>query len=580
MSMTLNGHDLYSFIISGAQKLIIHEKHLNQINVFPVADGDTGSNLAFTMKGVIRSAKKSSSVKDTIQSITNSAMTSSYGNSGTIVAGYFNGLSKSFSQKDSITTRELVDGLSSSVDDAYRSITSPQEGTILTVMRAFGSYVKEHYSDQIDLATLLKDAIKYTKEVLEETKNQLEVLKSADVVDAGAKGFVYFLEGIFEYLTKGKVSDTISEPIPQMVLEHDYDIRYRYCTEFILEPKETYERKSVEDYLMGQGDSVIVTELPDYTKIHLHTDQPELSALFLQNHGKIVESKVDDMVIQYEIANHRQHDIGILTDSIADIPEQLIKDKQITVIPIQMIIDDAIYMDRVTLRSDNTYRLIEQAKVYPKSSQPSEKYIEKTIEYLLNHYDHLIGIFVSGKMSGTVDKVRKVVEKGGYDKVHIIDSKLNSGGEGLVLKSAYEAIERGLDVDEIKRTVEATIDHTKIFVKIPDLSYAARSGRVPKVVGKIAGLLNMKVIISIDEDGEGIVTKERSLIKRIKRQMKKGGILEYAVVHSSNEEKAKQFALKVTEIIGKEPVMIENVSAVVAAFIGKGAIGIAYTERT
>jgi DegV family protein with EDD domain len=571
--ITITGHDIYSYIISGAKKLILHEKYLNRINVFPVADGDTGSNMAFTMKSIIRKSVKSISVEDTLKSISRSAMASSYGNSGTIVAGYFNGLTMSLANREQISEYEFVQGLSDSVDYAYQSISIPKEGTILTVMRAWGNYLTQNYPLKQNLKDLFEESIWHAHTVMNDSKSLLKELREADVVDAGAKGFVYFIEGIYEFLKNGTVDETaITEVLPTVIMPEHKEIGYRYCTEFILEPDEKYAKVLIENYLLSQGDSVIISDMSDYIKIHIHTDNPESSALFLREYGRI------DMNIQYQIANHRKHAIGIITDSIADIPKSVLLDNQITVIPIQMIIDGRTYIDRVTLTSDNTYELIAESKVYPTSSQPSAQYIEKTIEYLTQHYDYVLGIFVSSKMSGTFDKVKRIVEQSHYDQVKIIDSKMNSGAQGLLVQAACKAIEAGQPFSQVYDTVVEKIDKIKLYVQIPDLSYATKCGRVPKVVGKVASLVQLKLIISIDEDGEGIVTKERSIAKKVKKYLTNGKIKQYGIVHSSNLDKAQKLADHMAEIIGETPVFIENVSAVVAAFIGKDAVGIVYEE--
>jgi len=578
-TITLTGHDIYSYIISGAKKLILHEKYLNRINVFPVADGDTGSNMAFTMKSVVRNAIKSMSVKETLSSISTSAMASSYGNSGTIVAGYFNGLTLNIGNREDISDYEFILGLSDSVDYAYKAISVPKEGTILTVMRSWGEYLTQNYHLKRNLKELFEDSIWHAHKVMDESKVLLKELRDADVVDAGAKGFIYFIEGIYEFLKFGKVDETeVDDVLPQVKMPEHKEVGFRYCTEFILEPNENYSRVNIEKYLISQGDSVIINDFDDYTKIHLHTDNPESSALFLRNQGRIVDTKVDDMNIQYEIANHRKYSIGIITDSIADIPSSVLLESQVTVIPIQMIIDGRTYIDRVTLTSDNTYDLISEAQVYPTSSQPSDSYIEKTIEYLTMHYDYVLGIFVSSKMSGTYDKVKRIVEQGAYSQVRIIDSKMNSGAEGMLVQSACKAVKEGQSFEQVFDTVNNLKSKIKLYVQIPDLSYATKSGRVPKVVGKVASLFKLKVIISIDKDGEGIVTKERSILKKVKKQLANGKISQYGIVHSSNPEKAGKLAEQLVELMGIEPVFTENVSAVVAAFIGKGAVGIAYEE--
>lgn len=579
----INGLHLYEYIISGATKMIQNEKYLNAINVFPVADGDTGSNLAYTMNNIIRYSDKNTSVSETMTSIATVALSSSYGNSGTIVAGYFNGLSTAVQGKHQLTHEELINALSDAVHSAYDAIASPKEGTILTVMREWSTYLKTHYKEHPNFEHLLQGSLVHAKHVLAKTKDMLKELREANIIDAGAKGFVYFIEGIFEYVKNGQVissEQTADENQALEDMQHVHqEITARYCTEFILE-KVTVPRNKIIKALEAVGDdSLIVSPFKDMVKVHLHIDNPEEAALVLRKFGTIVKTKVDDMKIQYTIANERKHTIGLITDSIADLPESFIEEHQITVIPLQMLIDGATYIDRVTLTSDNTYKMIDAARQYPSSSQPNETDIEKTLTYLRNHFDYVVGIFISSKMSGTIEKVKAVVTRMADDHIAVIDSKMNSGSEGLIVREAALDIEKGLSFNEIVEKAEERIKRVGIFVRIPDLNYATKSGRVPKVVGKVASIFNLKVVISIDAEGEGTVTKERHIYTAIKKLTSSQKIENYVIVHSSNPQGAQEAQEYFTREIGKPPLYINNVSAIIAAFIGKGAVGICFLKE-
>jgi DegV family protein with EDD domain len=327
------------------------------------------------------------------------------------------------------------------------------------------------------------------------------------------------------------------------------------------------------------GDSVIVNIYKNKAKIHIHTNQPEKLMLKLIKAGDVVESKIDDMSIQYEIVHKKRKKIGLITDSIADVPKEYLIDNMITVIPIQILSEGTVYLDRITVDGETVYEILDNAENYPTTSQPSETNIERTLEFLMNYFEELVGVFVSDKMSGTFSKVTKVVEKmGKKDKVALVNSKLNSGGEGLIVRNAAEYIKEGLTLEEIKEKLENDVNKTKLFVKIPDLNYAVKGGRVPKVVGSFASLVGLKPIISIDDEGNGSVTAKRSLEKIVQKQMEKGGIKEYSIVHTKSLENAEKLAKDLEKITGRPPLYIENVSAVVSAFIGKGAYGVAYKE--
>jgi DegV family protein with EDD domain len=579
---TLNGYAIYDYIISGAKKIIQNEKQLNEINVFPVADGDTGSNLAYTMNNIIRNAEKSEDVSLTLDSISSAAVDASFGNSGTIFAKYLYGLSLENKNKKNISVKEFIKGLHKAVNYAYDAISVPKEGTILTMMKEWTGYLNNYEDKHSEFENLLESSIDYSYNVLDDTKNLLEVLKEADVVDAGAKGFVCFVEGILDHIRFGKGKKNITSRIEHVdfdKIDHlKENMEFRYCSEFTLEDLKI-KKKEMINTLQDFGDSVIVNIYKDKAKVHIHTNQPEKLMLKLIQAGKVVESKIDDMAIQYDIVHKKRNKIGLVTDSIADIPKEYLKDNMVTVIPIQILSEGTVYLDRITVDGETIYEILDNTENYPTTSQPSETNIERLLEFLMNYFEELVGVFVSDKMSGTFSKVTKVVEKmGKKDKIVLVNSKLNSGGQGLIIRRAAEYIKEGLPLEKIKDKLEDDVKKTKLFVKIPDLNYAVRGGRVPKVVGSFASLVGLQPIISIDDEGNGTVTAKRSLEKIIQKQLDKGGIKEYSIVHTKSIENAEKLAKELEKITGKPPLYIENVSAVVSAFIGKGAYGIAYKE--
>ncbi len=580
---TLNGYAIYDYIISGAKKIIQNEKQLNEINVFPVADGDTGSNLAYTMNHIIRNAEKNEDVSITLDSISSAAVDASFGNSGTIFAKYLYGLSLENKNKKNISIKEFIEGLHKAVSYAYDSIAAPKEGTILTLMKEWTGYLNKHEGKHNEFENLLESSIDYSYNVLDNTKNLLDVLKEADVVDAGAKGFVCFAEGILDHVRFGKGKKNRESRIEHVDFDKINHLRgkmeNRYCSEFTIENLNV-KRKELIKTLNNYGDSVIVNIYKDKAKVHIHTNEPQKVMLKLIKTGKVVESKVDDMAIQYDIVHKKRKKIGLITDSIADLPKEFVKNNKITVIPIQLLSDGTVYLDRITVDGETVYEILDNAETYPTSSQPSETNIERIFEFLLNYYEEIVGVFVSDKMSGTFSKISKVVDKlGKKDKILLVNSKLNSAGEGLVVKKAADYIQEDLNLEEIKEKLEKDVKKIKLFVKIPDLNYAVKSGRVPKVVGSFASLVGLQPIISIDEEGEGTVTSKRNLAKIAEKQMEKTGIVEYSVIHTKNLEKAEKLAEDLEKITGKPPLYIENVSAVVSAFIGKGAYGVAFKEE-
>ena len=199
MPNTLTKENLYTSFLTGAKYVIAEKDSLNAINVFPVADGDTGSNLASLMKSIILKSKIGPTLSDTLKSISNAAIFGARGNSGIIFASYIGGFSN-YIKKDAIDIDTFVSSSEYASKSAYASIEKPVEGTMITLMRLWHQHLSTLKKNTIDIITLLENAFKYLKEDLEKTLELLPILKENKVVDAGAKGFYHFLDGFIHGL--------------------------------------------------------------------------------------------------------------------------------------------------------------------------------------------------------------------------------------------------------------------------------------------------------------------------------------------------------------------------------------------
>lgn len=573
----LSGFELYDCVMAGAQKIIDSEEQLNAINVFPVADGDTGSNLAYTMKCILAGAIRTRDVDEAIASISSVALEDAYGNSGTIFASYLYGLSKAYKGKKNLTLEEFSEGAYVAVDYAYDALAMPLEGTILTVMKSWGMYLKDHGKQYRNFTSLLSDSIVQVRLVLESTQYQLKVLKDSGVVDAGARGFVYFLEGILEHVRDGVLS-RISDAVPQTPIVHDHGSRRRYCTEMIIEPNELFDKKGLIKTLSNTDESVIVQKIGDYYKVHTHTDHPSLVAEEAILQGKIIKSKVDDMNRQVQFVKQGRKPIGILTDSIACISEKAMDSGLVHVVPLQLIFNGNTYVDGLTINNETLFRLMDSIKQSPTSSQASETELLKTLNMMLAHFDEVICIFVSSQMSGMYQKIQGVSQKTDYSRVRLLDSLTNTAAEGLMIDYALACINRNYSAAEVVDILMDQRDKFQIYVEIPDLEFATRSGRVPKFFGMIAGTLKLKAIISVDSSGKGIVTKESSLFKLAQKTKDQKKCVSLGIVYTGDIQDHLKKISDIEAIFQMKANFVSEASTVISGFMGKGAFGFAITE--
>ena len=587
----LNGERLYYAFISGAKEVIENRKELNKINVFPVPDGDTGTNLSRTLNMVMENVIADKSVKTTLNSMGDAALRGAIGNSGIIFAQFINGLKENLKAERRLNVDNFAEMIDNAVDYTYQAISEPVEGTMLTVMKDWSRSLEELRAKTDDFEELMSESLKTARESLDNTKNTLEVLKKAHVVDSGALGFVYFLSGILEFIRTGKIQDINHYDIvlenEESTITEEEELEYRYCTEAYIEDVKK-EIPQIREELSHLGDSLIIAGSSAKMRIHIHTNEPAEFFADLNNYSTIIDQKVDDMLIQYNVKYDRISNIALVTDSIADLPKNYMDNNQINMIPINLVVDQTNYLDKVTVTSDNFYDLVDEAEEYPTSAQPSVKTVEDKLSFLADHYDGIIVITVSSNLSGTYDSVQRAAENiQNGTKITIINSKLDSGAQGLLVMEAAEKIKEGWDYQEIVDYIENIKHNMYIYVSVDNFEYMVRGGRVSPLKGKLAGLLNLKPIVSLDEEGNGIAFakafSKRGNNKKIKQiikdHMEEDGIKRYSIVHGDGIERAQRYKKMFTQLIGKEPDYIEDISPVIGLSAGRNSVAISLMTK-
>lgn len=592
----LDGKRLYYAFLSGAKEVIANKKELNRINLFPVADGDTGSNLSRTLSVVRNEAVKDDSLTKTLNSMGDAALRGAIGNSGIIFAQFINGLKNSIDRAESVNVNKFAQAVDNAVNYTYQGINNPVEGTILTVMKDWSDSLKKLKNKSSDFAEVMEESLISASTSLENTKNQLAVLKEANVVDSGAQAFVLFLEGIVEFIKSGDLKDLKIDPAPKIesVVEaeigQEEEIKYRYCTEAYLEDLKI-EIPELREKLSDLGDSLIAAGDKNKLRVHIHTNNPPELFIRLKKFATILDQKADDMMLQQAVKYNRRSEIAVLTDSIADLPEEYRDQHQVHLLPLNILLDGTNYLDKVTIDSKNFFDIIDDAEEYPSSAQPAVKKIEDQLNYLAEHYDSIIAITVSSKMSGTYDNLSKAAENVQKDneglKIEVIDSRTNSGAEGLMVMEAVEQIEAGRNFEETVSYLKKIREKLYIYVSVTDFKYMVRGGRVSPLKGKVAGFLNLKPIISIDREGNGIAFatafSKKGNFKKIKSiledHQKENGVKRFAVVHGDDLERAKRYRESFRELLDIEVEFLEAISPIVAMNAGRGSTAVALIEK-
>lgn len=576
-SLVFQGYDVYHAFLAGAKRLILIKSHLNKINVFPVPDGDTGSNMAYLMQTIINEAKPNDNLSITLDSIAGAAMNGSRGNSGIIFSEYFNGLAEKLKGKAQAKVSEFSDAIAHAIKKAYQAIMNPVEGTILTVLRKAFDH-KDHTNFQSFFHTSYEQA----KLALADTPNELAILKQSGVVDAGAEGFTAFLEGINHYLEFG--DDTFKQTQEVQIEEtfldiHDMEVSERYCTEALISDVKVspQEMKSIFE---KDGSSFIVSGNQEKMRIHIHTNKPDEFFLKLRSYGSVLQQKVDDMSRQKQAVSIHHPKIAIVTDSIADIPLEMRDHYQIHMIPVYLMVDGISYLDQITISTQTFYQMIDEASSFS-SSQPDKGSIERSLDFLSEHYEKILVITVSSKLSGTYNQMIQYAQS--HPQVHVFDSLQNSGAQGLVVLEASRLAQEGYEMDEMISRLHDYTRRTKIYVSVKTLKYMVKQGRISKVTGLAAKIMNLKPVIALDESGAGIIKKKAfSLsgnVRQIMKLVQSGQIEKYAMVHAKAPKRCDRLAKKIEALSGMKPDYTTEIGPVVAMNAGLGAVAVALTFR-
>jgi len=586
----LGGDLFYQIFISGANKILENQKLLNRINVFPVPDSDTGTNLASTFRAVIDNARPDNSFKVTADAIALAALNGARGNSGVIFAQFLYGVSVETGNDSNMSIEKFADVISRSVDYIYKAVATPVEGTMLTVIREWAEFIYNQKERIDDFSKLFRHSYQVALKSLAETTGKLKALSLANVVDAGAKGFVLFLEGIIEGFKKAFNQQEIlasRAEIELTSLDHidNEELNFRYCSEALIRSS-FIDRSKLTETVRGMGDSLVIAGSEKMMRLHIHTDHPHLLFEKLRDFGTISYQKADDMKKQHEAVYNRKYKIALVTDSTCDLPVELIEHYQIYVVPLNIHFGDNQYLDKITIQPDQFYRMVETDKQFPSTSQPNEASFNNLFSHLASTYDSIIAVHLSGKFSGTMRSSIRAAERISKEtgkKIGVINSNHVSGSLGLLTLRIAQAIESGIDHDEIINMAESWKLKTKIFVSVKNLKNMIRGGRVSKMKGFIGNLLNMKPIISLDKEGGSVLFDKafsqkgnmKKVIQHIRNVIDENPVRNYVILHADAFDNTELFNKQMQQLTGMSPLSVINISPVVGLNAGKGSVAIA-----
>ena len=304
MTEVLTGALFAEMVANGAAAIELHKEEVNELNVFPVPDGDTGTNMSLTMSNGAAECRKKKPVTLTqaADATAGGLLRGARGNSGVILSLLFRGMARSFKEKETADPAMLAAAMAAGVETAYKAVMKPAEGTILTVSRLASAAAVECAATAGDLETVLITALEAGEVALADTINLNPVLKKAGVIDSGGKGYLYILDGMLKALRGETIEVTADTTVREKAEFSDFDtedIHFTYCTEFIVERENQKDPDLLRGFLSGIGDSIVVVDDEEIIKTHVHTNEPGNVLTEALTYGSFLTVKIENMKQQH-----------------------------------------------------------------------------------------------------------------------------------------------------------------------------------------------------------------------------------------------------------------------------------------
>ena len=302
---TINAAVFAKMFLAGAKNLEANKEWINELNVFPVPDGDTGTNMSMTIMSAAKAVSEleNPTMKELAKAISSGSLRGARGNSGVILSQLFRGFTKVIAEYDELDVVILTEAMQKAVETAYKAVMKPKEGTILTVAKGAANKALELCDDTDDIVFFVDEVIKEADHVLSKTPDMLPVLKQAGVVDSGGQGLVQVLKGGYDSLIGKEIDYSIegsaaSAGVMKITAETEADIKFGYCTEFIIvlnQPLTEKQEHEYKNFLESIGDSIVVVADDEIVKTHVHTNDPGLAIQEALKHGSLSKIKIDNM---------------------------------------------------------------------------------------------------------------------------------------------------------------------------------------------------------------------------------------------------------------------------------------------
>ncbi|MDD4409548.1 MAG: DegV family protein [Candidatus Pacebacteria bacterium] len=566
--------ELQKMIIFSCEKIEKDKEQINKINVFPVPDQDTGSNLSATLNGVREALenKEFSTIGELGDSAMEGALIAAQGNTGIIYTGWLAGFFGNLPREGALTAQKLSIGFKEGYLRAIDSIQNPKKGTILDVMEAFAnSFESLSKTEEKNIITIFYQSLRKANTALLETPKHMEILKTAGVVDAGGLGFLLILESYFDILKLHTLDDSMEQIIisstnskEEMATKRFIQILSNRYEVVSLLTNSLNKPEKIRSKLHNLGNCLDVIQIGNKTKIHIHTDSPYEVRDIIKEMGDIESLKIQDMA--KEVAGEQSIEkisIGIVIDERAGLGQKIIQHYNINIIPFKIDWPEGEALGGCSICEKIKEAERQGIKTKPKINPIPAEFFYESFKEQLDQFEKVLCIVSSSKLSSNYEAALKAKEMLPFDtreKIFIIDSKNISSGQSLVVLKALELIKELRNIKDVVKRLEDFIPKISVYAVLEDKNWWKKQPNI-----NLNWFNSKKKYYSLAEMKDGkMVTLERIqsdhfaeiLFKKIEKntnkEIKRGARVRAVIAHGDNPEDAQELRTKLKNIIKTE----------------------------
>lgn len=589
----LDGARLRRVLLAAADWVDAGREELNRINVFPVPDGDTGTNFAMTLRAAAEGVRPlhGADLPAVAKAMADSCVLGARGNSGMLLSHFLIGFRDAIGGLRVARAGDIARAMRLGTERLYHSLDEPREGTILTVSRDAAEAAEAAAGRTTNLRDVMRHTLLQAEDSLRRTPELLEVLREAGVVDAGAKAFVRVIEGIVRLIEGDPIMPAtwtaeFSGPDAAALATVDPNQDYQYCTEVLVRGAGFPPSTEVRQMLRQYGSSIVVLATDDLLKVHIHTDTPGQVFSLAGTWGAVETTKADDMRVQHTETHHTVHRrICIVTDSSCDLTDRIVDDHGMVVVPLQVIAGPRTYLDRVEIGGKEIYDRMRDASEIFTTSQPTPAAFVRGFQDARANADHVLGLFIAGALSGTLSSAQAAARTFDDSGITVMDSRSASLGMGMLALRAAELAEAGWSLDAIVAELTAVRDRSGGLFTVDTFENLLRSGRVSRGRAWLGGLLHIKPILEVDRMGavqpldrvRGSEAVLPRMIEHLDRRLTpRPSSFRLSVVHAGIPEFGQSVRQQLIQRYQPRDCFINHVTAALGVHTGVGAWGIFY----